>query len=68
MKNLFSKMKVKLGAVVAGVVAGSGLANAAVTLPTQVETADVLAFAGIILLGIAAIWPVKKLIALGNKS
>ncbi len=70
MKKFSAKAKAKLGVIGAVVLTGatSAMADGGVTLPANVATADIMSWAGIILVGIAAIWPIKKLIALGNKS
>lgn len=50
------------------VVLSAVAAQAAVTLPTSVNTADVETLAGIILTGLAIIWSIRKLIKMTNKS
>jgi len=68
-KKISSRAKAKFGLVAGAVVAGStsAMADTTIALPS-VSVDDILAWAAIILIGIAAIWPIKKLIALGNKS
>lgn len=66
-------VKVVSGAVVTGaVVVGSAVLNSAHAAMdftnVVVSTADVFTFAGIVLVASAAIWPIRKLVKLSNKS
>ena len=63
--NRFKKL---LGVVALGALAATGAANAALGDGFTVDTAPVITVAGVILTAIGAIWAVKKVIALGNKS
>ena len=65
MKNRFKKL---LGVIALGAVAATGTANAALGDGFAVDTDPVITVAGVILTAIGAIWAVKKVIALSNKS
>ena len=57
------------GTAGAGVFATAGTALAGVDFTdVTISTADIFTFTGIILAAIGAIWGIKKLIGLGNKS
>ncbi len=62
---------VMLSAVLSFVVVVGALSNAFAGIDftdVTISTADIFTFAGIILAAIGAIWGIKKLIGMGNKS
>lgn len=66
---MFKKGVVAIVSVVTGGVLVTKVANAGVDFTNvTVSTADVFTLAGIILAAIGAIWGIKKLIGLANKS
>lgn len=65
----FKKGVVPIVSVVTGGVVVTEVAQAGVDFTdVTISTADIFTFAGIILAAIGAIWGIKKLIGMGNKS